>query len=80
MTTQWSSRWPLAACRRSNKGRPSFGAAALHIGVSLLAASGDGEAGIGSPKNVSLTGAVRTILMADFVMSLDNVLAVAAAA
>jgi YjbE family integral membrane protein len=50
----------------------------LYIGVSLLSED-DGEAGehkhVGSP-----LAAVRTILVADLVMSLDNVLAVAAAA
>jgi YjbE family integral membrane protein len=50
----------------------------LYIGISLLAEDhghGDGTAQAGG-----LIGAIRTILVADLVMSLDNVLAVAAAA
>lgn len=50
----------------------------VYIGVDLLK-SGDGEEGHG--KEVSgMLAAIRTILIADLVMSLDNVLAVAAAA
>ena len=50
----------------------------LWIGVQLL---GDEEEGGGDAKNYdSLLAAVRTILIADLVMSLDNVIAVAAAA
>ena len=50
----------------------------LYIGVSLLA-DDDGEEG--EAKHVGgMMAAVRTILVADLVMSLDNVLAVAAAA
>ncbi|MBI3367237.1 MAG: TerC family protein [Burkholderiales bacterium] len=50
------------------------------IGMSLLAEDdGGGEEG-GAGGNGSLMYAVRTILIADLVMSLDNVLAVAAAA
>ena len=50
----------------------------LWIGVQLLSdeQDGDGEA----KKHGSLMAAVRTILIADLVMSLDNVIAVAAAA
>lgn len=48
------------------------------IGVSLLATGDDGEEDINQAD--SLIGAVRTILVADLVMSLDNVIAVAAAA
>ena len=50
----------------------------LYIGISLLSEEGgvdDGHRAIGT-----LAAAVRTILVADLVMSLDNVLAVAAAA
>ena len=50
----------------------------LYIGISLLSEEGgadDGHHAIGT-----LAAAVRTILVADLVMSLDNVLAVAAAA
>ena len=50
----------------------------LYIGISLLseeAGGGDGHHAIGT-----LAAAIRTILVADLVMSLDNVLAVAAAA
>ena len=48
------------------------------IGVQLLVPEGDHEGGIKSASN--LWTAVRTILIADLVMSLDNVIAVAAAA
>ena len=50
----------------------------LWIGTQLL---GDGDEGEGESKEYgSLLAAVRTILIADLVMSLDNVIAVAAAA
>lgn len=50
----------------------------LWIGTQLL---GDGDEGEGESKEYgSLMAAVRTILIADLVMSLDNVIAVAAAA
>jgi YjbE family integral membrane protein len=54
------------------------GVALLWIGVNLMAEeekSHDGEA-----KPIGIGAAIRTILVADLVMSLDNVLAVAAAA
>ncbi|MEK8051673.1 TerC family protein [Ideonella sp. DXS22W] len=50
-----------------------------YIGVSLLLED-DGDGDVGSDKSGGLMAAVRTILVADLVMSLDNVLAVAAAA
>ena len=49
----------------------------VYIGVQLLADSGD-DAEMDGHSNV--WGAIRTILVADLVMSLDNVIAVAAAA
>ncbi|RBA25003.1 TerC family protein [Herminiimonas fonticola] len=49
----------------------------FYIGVQLLA-EGDGEEDIEGHSN--LWGAIKTILVADLVMSLDNVLGVAAAA
>ena len=50
----------------------------VYIGVDLLKGEGDDE---GDGKEVNgLAAAIRTILIADLVMSLDNVLAVAAAA
>ena len=49
----------------------------LYIGVQLLADSG-GDEDMKASSNI--WGAIRTILVADLVMSLDNVLAVAAAA
>jgi YjbE family integral membrane protein len=50
----------------------------LYIGVSLLVEDEDGE---GTDERAGgLLSAIRTILVADLVMSLDNVLAVAAAA
>jgi YjbE family integral membrane protein len=52
----------------------------LYIGISLLAEGEEGESDVGGGGNASLFNAVRTILVADLVMSLDNVLAVAAAA
>ncbi len=51
----------------------------LYIGVQLLMEEDDGEEG-GEAKPVSFMGAVRTILIADLVMSLDNVIGVALAA
>jgi YjbE family integral membrane protein len=53
----------------------------LYIGVSLLTDSED-DAGAGGahPMQHTLPQAIRTILVADLVMSLDNVVAVAAAA
>ena len=48
------------------------------IGVQLLIPEGDNEGGIKSSSNLWV--AIRTILIADLVMSLDNVIAVAAAA
>jgi YjbE family integral membrane protein len=50
----------------------------LYIGVSLLMDEGDGEGE--NTQSGGLLAAIRTILVADLVMSLDNVLAVAAAA
>jgi len=58
--------------------RLAGGVLLLWIGVSLLL---DGDEGSHTAKaNGGLGGAIRTILVADFVMSLDNVLGVAAAA
>ncbi len=54
------------------------GALLLWIGVQLL--SGEEEGGSESTEQGGLMAAVRTILIADIVMSLDNVIAVAAAA
>ena len=51
----------------------------LWIGVQLLGDEDDGEGGHGK-EHGNLMSAVRTILVADLVMSLDNVIAVAAAA
>jgi YjbE family integral membrane protein len=50
----------------------------LWIGVQLLSEDDDGEGE--AKQHGSLLAAVRTILIADLVMSLDNVIAVAAAA
>jgi YjbE family integral membrane protein len=50
----------------------------VYIGVQLMADSGDDD---GHDKEINgMAAAVRTILIADLVMSLDNVIAVAAAA
>jgi len=51
----------------------------LWIGVQLLLPGDEGD-GPGAKVSGHLMGAVRTILLADLVMSLDNVIAVAAAA
>ncbi len=50
----------------------------LWIAVKLLVPEDEGGAGVES--TVNLAGAIKTILIADLVMSLDNVIAVAAAA
>ena len=52
----------------------------VYIGVSLLLEEDEGEGEEGGSANTGLLAATRTILVADLVMSLDNVLAVAAAA
>ena len=51
----------------------------VYIGVTLLLEDDDGG-DQGAQQNAGLMTAIRTILIADLVMSLDNVLAVAAAA
>jgi YjbE family integral membrane protein len=51
----------------------------LWIGVSLLRPQGS-EGGHDGPTSTTLAGAVRTILVADVAMSLDNVVGIAAAA
>ncbi len=51
----------------------------LWIGVKLLVADGDGGDGKVAQK-ATLVAAIRTIIIADMIMSLDNVLAMAAAA
>ena len=51
----------------------------LYIGVDLLGGEDEGEGELGKETG-SMASAIRTILVADLVMSLDNVLAVAAAA
>ncbi len=50
----------------------------VYIGVSLVLP--EGEEGVGKTAKAGLLAAIRTILIADLVMSLDNVIAVAAAA
>ena len=54
----------------------------LYIGIQLLLPEDDAEAGGegGAKANTGMVAAIRTILIADLVMSLDNVIAVAAAA
>lgn len=52
----------------------------VYIGVQLLAEGGDDEAGEHKAVKDGLMAAVRTILIADLIMSLDNVMGVAAAA
>ena len=52
----------------------------VYIGVSLLLEEDEGEDDGSDDGNAGLMTAIRTILVADLVMSLDNVLAVAAAA
>ncbi|MBQ0932624.1 TerC family protein [Ideonella sp. 4Y16] len=51
----------------------------MYIGVDLLN-EGDDDGEVGHEGNTGMFAAIRTILVADLVMSLDNVLAVAAAA
>jgi YjbE family integral membrane protein len=50
----------------------------LWIGIQLLVPEDDGEDGVDASDN--MLAAIKTILIADLVMSLDNVIAVAAAA
>lgn len=52
----------------------------IYIGVQLLAEGDDGGGDDGKAVKDGMMAAVRTILIADLVMSLDNVIAVAAAA
>lgn len=54
------------------------GALLLWIGVKLLIPEDDGHGNIKG--GVSIWAAVKTIIVADFVMSLDNVIAIAGAA
>lgn len=56
------------------------GIALVYIGVSLLKEEDEGAADDGGGAQSGMLTAIRTILVADLVMSLDNVLAVAAAA
>ena len=55
------------------------GALLVYIGVTLLMEDDEGDED-GAQQSAGLLTAIRTILIADLVMSLDNVLAVAAAA
>ena len=52
----------------------------VYIGVQLLTEGGDDEEGGHKAVKDGMAAAIRTILIADLVMSLDNVIAVAAAA
>jgi predicted tellurium resistance membrane protein TerC len=52
----------------------------LWIGIKLILPEEDGHAEGNIKADTQLLGAVKTIIIADFVMSLDNVLGVAAAA
>ncbi|MFO1328766.1 MAG: TerC family protein [Rubrivivax sp.] len=52
----------------------------LYIGVTLMLEDDDEDGGKDDNSNAGMMAAIRTILIADLVMSLDNVLAVAAAA
>jgi YjbE family integral membrane protein len=56
------------------------GALLLWIGVQLLAEEDEDENESQEQANASMMAAIRTILIADLIMSLDNVIAVAAAA
>ncbi len=70
----------LAAALMSYPGlKLAGGALLLWIGISLLRPQG-GEGGHDGPTSTTLAGAVRTILVADVAMSLDNVVGIAAAA
>jgi len=70
----------LAAALMSYPGlKLAGGALLLWIGISLLRPQGS-EGGHDGPTSTTLAGAVRTILVADVAMSLDNVVGIAAAA
>src|SRR5205085_9209415 len=56
------------------------GALLLWIGVQLLAEDDEDENESQEQANASMMAAIRTILIADLIMSLDNMIAVAAAA
>lgn len=56
------------------------GALLLWIGVKLLFPEADNEAGSRGGAKGNVMAAIRTIVLADLIMSLDNVIAVAAAA
>lgn len=56
------------------------GALLLWIGVQLLSEEEEDEGETQAQANASMMAAIRTILVADLIMSLDNVIAVAAAA
>jgi YjbE family integral membrane protein len=56
------------------------GALLLWIGVQLLSEEDEDEGESQAKANASMMAAIRTILVADLIMSLDNVIAVAAAA
>jgi YjbE family integral membrane protein len=56
------------------------GALLLWIGVQLLSEEDEDEGESQTQANASMMAAIRTILVADLIMSLDNVIAVAAAA
>jgi YjbE family integral membrane protein len=52
----------------------------LWIGIKLIAEEDDGEGGHDVQASVRMVSAIRTVVIADLVMSIDNVLGVAAAA
>lgn len=56
------------------------GAALLYIAVHLLAEQGDQHEEAGKAPPTTLAAAVKTILIADFIMSIDNILSLAGVA
>lgn len=56
------------------------GALLLWIGVKLLMSEDEGDHGIGEDSGTTLMTAIRTVIIADLVMSIDNVIGISAAA
>jgi YjbE family integral membrane protein len=56
------------------------GLALLYIAVNLLTDHGDGDGGSDKSRSTTLSSAIKTILIADLIMSIDNILGLAGVA